>query len=289
MSFITRSSITRLGVAALALLAALGLLVVVGGSTARATLSDGDVVLGSFPATTCTPGTNVNCSNTTTGIVSPGGANALVGQSTGIGAGVSGISSGGNGVHGQSSTGPGVFGETSSGIGVDAFSDTGNGLEADSNESTGALLQSHSQSGAGAEVEIHNTSNGRGALEATTDGTGPAVHGVATSGSGVEGFSTSGAAVRGHAQSASATAIKAEGKTTFSRSGKLTISAGSSQATKSAINLTTASLVLTTIQGNQAGVYVQGGTKVTGTSGSFTIHLNKNATANLSVAWFVVN
>jgi hypothetical protein len=50
-----------------------------------------------------------------------------------------------------------------------------------------------------------------------------------------------------------------------------------------------ASFVLATIQGNVAGVYVQGVTLVTGSSGSFTIHLNKAVPESVSVAWFAVN
>jgi len=47
--------------------------------------------------------------------------------------------------------------------------------------------------------------------------------------------------------------------------------------------------VLATIQGNVAGVFVQGVTLVTGASGSFTIHLNKTVQAKIKVAWFAVN
>jgi hypothetical protein len=133
---------------------------------------------------------------------------------------------------------------------------------------------------------------------------GKGVQGISLSSSGVEGisFGTGKAGVLGQPNSASAigvlatngnngsaTALKVTGKSSFSRSGKLTVPAGSSSATKSAINLTSSSMVFATIQGNQAGVYVQGVTQVAGTSGSFTIHLSKNTTANLPVAWFVVN
>jgi hypothetical protein len=134
--------------------------------------------------------------------------------------------------------------------------------------------------------------------------TGKGVQGVSAGGSGVEGisFGTGKAGVLGQPNSASAigvmatnggnggaTALKATGKTSFSRSGKLVVPSGSSSATKSPINLGSTSLVFATIQGNQAGVYVQGVTQVAGTSGSFTIHLSKNTTANLPVAWFIVN
>ena len=48
-------------------------------------------------------------------------------------------------------------------------------------------------------------------------------------------------------------------------------------------------LVLATIQGNVPGVYVQGVTVSVGSSGSFTVHLNKATPANVAVAWFVLN
>ena len=57
----------------------------------------------------------------------------------------------------------------------------------------------------------------------------------------------------------------------------------------SGITLGAASLVLATIQGNVAGIYVQGVTVVSGPSGSFTVHLNKATTKALKVGWFVVN
>jgi hypothetical protein len=38
-----------------------------------------------------------------------------------------------------------------------------------------------------------------------------------------------------------------------------------------------------------AGVYVQGVTVVAGSSGSFTVHLNKATPSALPVAWFVLN
>ena len=55
------------------------------------------------------------------------------------------------------------------------------------------------------------------------------------------------------------------------------------------ISLGSSSSVLATIQGNVAGVYVQCVTTLTGSSGSFTIHLNKATPVNLPIAWFVLN
>ena len=85
------------------------------------------------------------------------------------------------------------------------------------------------------------------------------------------------------------TALKVQGPAVFSRSGALTVTAGHSSAKKTGIGLTAASLVQATIQGNVAGVFVQGVTLVSGASGSFTIHLSKAVSKSTKVAWFAVN
>src|SRR2546425_6114607 len=103
MSFGTRSSIKRLpALAVLVSLAAFALLVVVGGSTARATLSDGDVVLGSAASFGCTPGTDVNCSASETGVVNTGSLGTAFAAFSSSGFGVFGDSSSSDGVHGDS-------------------------------------------------------------------------------------------------------------------------------------------------------------------------------------------
>ena len=274
----TRSSIRRLSAAAM--LVSLGvfiLLVVVGGSTAHATLSDGDVVLGAAPLNACTPGTNVNCTSSLTGIVNTtSGGDAFHGFSA-SGIGVGGFSTSGKGIKGEAGNGTGVQGESICCTGVRGVSSSGEGVHGESTNGTG--VDGASSSGNG----VFGLSTSSDGVLGWTNGTGKAgVRGEARTGSAIGVQATNGG-------NAGATALKATGKTSFSRSGTLTVSAGTSAATKAPISLTSASLVLTTIQGNQPGVYVQGVTKVTGTSGSFTIHLNKNTTANLPVAWFVVN
>jgi hypothetical protein len=87
---------------------------------------------------------------------------------------------------------------------------------------------------------------------------------------------------------AGGTALRAIGTAKFSRSGKLTIRAGSSEVTKTGVPLTAASLILATLQQNVSGVYVQAA--VPNVSGSsFSIHLNKAVSASINVAWFIVN
>jgi hypothetical protein len=131
---------------------------------------------------------------------------------------------------------------------------------------------------------------------ASTSGTGVYAHSV--TGDGVQGTSVSGSGVHGSATDTSGVGVLADGASVglkvngaavFSRSGKLTISMGSSSSKVKPINLTSSSLVLATIQGNVAGVYVRGVTIVTGKKGSFTVQLNKAAPSALVVGWLVVN
>jgi hypothetical protein len=277
MSFRDRSIVIRFPVlAALVALAVLALLVLIGRSTASATLSDGDVVLGAAPNNACTPGTNVNCTSSLTGIVNTAsGGDAFHGFSD-SGVGLGGFSNSDNGVFGSSSIGEGVVGESTNSRGV-----TGSGAIAgvEGKSSSGTGTAGFSTSGIGV---FGSSGSGYGVWGQSSGAGKPGVRGQPFTASSIGVFAENNGF-------AGATALKVTGKSSFSRSGKLTVPAGSSSATKSPINLGTNSLVLSTIQGNQAGVYVQGVTQVAGTSGSFTIHLSKSTTANLPVAWFIVN
>jgi formate/nitrite transporter FocA (FNT family) len=111
------------------------------------------------------------------------------------------------------------------------------------------------------------------------------VHGqaITAGGVGVLAENTAG----GTALQASGTANFA-GITTFSRSGLVTVAAGSSSATKTGVALTSASLVLAILRQDRAGVWVRSAVpNVAGSS--FTVHLNKAPSASMSVAWFIVN
>jgi hypothetical protein len=88
--------------------------------------------------------------------------------------------------------------------------------------------------------------------------------------------------------SAGGTALKATGRVVFSRSGVLTIAAGSSTVTKTGVALTAASMVLATLQQDVAGVWVRSAVPSV-TAKSFTVHLSKAVSAKTKVAWFVVN
>jgi hypothetical protein len=119
-------------------------------------------------------------------------------------------------------------------------------------------------------------------------GSGTGVRGDGTTGVSGTGTSPTGAGVLA-GNTAGGTALQVNGTASFTRSGTATVPAGHSSATATATALTPASLVLATIQGNVAGVYVQGVTVITGSSGSFTIHLNKSAPVKTKVAWFILN
>jgi len=120
-------------------------------------------------------------------------------------------------------------------------------------------------------------------------GTGDGVRGTTTSGSGVHGLATTAGGTGVLAENTTdGTALAVSGKAAFSRSGTLTIAARRSSVTKKGVPLTTASLVLATLQQNVTGLYVQSAVpNVTGSS--FTVHLNKAALVSTKVAWFVVN
>ena len=117
---------------------------------------------------------------------------------------------------------------------------------------------------------------------------------VASGGTGVYAFvgdaaapaPTVNTALLASAPSTAHTALRVNGKTSFSRSGRLTVSAGYSSVGKTLAGVTTSSLIIATIQTNRAGYYVQAAVPA---SGSFRVYLNKTATAATNVAYFVIN
>src|SRR5262245_15632671 len=78
----------------------------------------------------------------------------------------------------------------------------------------------------------------------------------------------------GRGSSLAHTALKVEGKATFSRSGIATVPAGKRSIKKSGVPLSASSMVLATIQVDRVGIYVEAAVpNVAGSS--FTIDLNK--------------
>lgn len=120
-------------------------------------------------------------------------------------------------------------------------------------------------------------------------GTGPGVYGTSDGGGpGVVGFS--GAAPPGVVaqNTGGGPALQVAGPAEFSRSGLLTVAAGSSSATQTGVALFPASVVLATLQKDASGVWVRSAVPNIAAS-SFTVHLSKAAPAATKVAWFVVN
>ena len=166
------------------------------------------------------------------------------------------------GVSGQSDTGVGVYGLTSTGTGVLGFSGTG--------------AQPTIVPNVGVYGEAYRSSISKG------------VWGKATNGQGVYGETTNGTAVYAKAPSNSGYGLRVGGKVSFSRSGKVAFAAGDASKTLSLPLLNSSSLVLATIQGNVAGMYVRGVSIDTAAS-TFTILLNKSTPSALSVGWFVIH
>jgi hypothetical protein len=172
-----------------------------------------------------------------------------------------------HGVVGNSSStsGSGVYGEnTSTGRGVEARSN-GIAMLGESTGGMGVQGRATSQSGIGVYGETE-APNGTGVLGNATQ----------ANGTGVRALSTNG------------TALAVDGKASFSRSGKLTVPAGATSVVKTGVALTSASMVLATLQQRRSGLWVQAAVPSPG-SASFTLYLNKAAPASTTVAWFVLD
>lgn len=91
-----------------------------------------------------------------------------------------------------------------------------------------------------------------------------------------------------YAEATGGVAIRAKGRTEFSRSGKVTFSKGQASRTIKGNTIFADSLVVATIQGDVSGTWVRGVT-VSTSKGQFTIRLNKAAPKQLKVGWFIVN
>jgi hypothetical protein len=211
------------------------------------------------------------------------------------------------------SNGTALEGDAADGIGVAGFSSAGTGVSGVSGSSAAHAsavygeISSVSPGAFSAAVRGQNDGTGGNGIGVYGSHAGPGwgVYGTSVSGIGVVGSSATGVSgmgttgVHGTTSAKAGTGVLAEntaggqalnvnGVAAFSRSGVATVPAGHSTVSKS-LPLDSASFVLATIQGNVTGLTVQGVTIVTGSPGSFTIHLNKAAAGKTKVAWFVVN
>jgi hypothetical protein len=217
------------------------------------------------------------------GVGGPSGGTGVLGNGgSGAGAGVRGVGGDGGGPGGQ-------FTGTGESIGLDvAGGGSKDGLFALGGPDGGIGVV-----GAGGGID----GDGVHGIAASSNNVG--VVGIGVGGTGVQGSSSgSGFGVAGGAEpggvgvfavnAGNGTALQVSGKAAFSRSGHLTVGAGSSKVTKTSIDLTAASLVFATLQQHRDGVSVSAAVPDVAGS-SFTIHLTKAVTASTKVAWFVLN
>jgi hypothetical protein len=211
------------------------------------------------------------------------------GSTNGLGIGVHGsVAVGGTGVHGNADTGEGVYGQ--SGTTASSLVPVRNGVHGITDSAEGYGLVGENVAGGtavigiGGDFGVIGSSNvGRG-VEGVSGGDA-AVHGANSgAGNGVHGDAPAGTGVL----ATGATALKVHGPAVFSRSGTLTIRAGRSSAVKTGVALTSASLVLATLQQDLAGVWIRSAVPDVAAS-SFTVHLSKAVPAPTKVAWFIVN
>jgi hypothetical protein len=196
---------------------------------------------------------------------------------------------------------PAVEGERYAGTAVSGHTQFGDAIVATSNDGNGVVARSFfgdAVSGIGSNRGVIGTYERVAAAPcpsycAGVLGTSPAdgdgVRGTSLSGVGVHGSASAGGGTGVLASAGSdGTALQVEGKSKFSRSGTLTIPAGSSSITQTGINIDSSSVVLATLQQNRSGLWVQAA--VPSASGSsFTIYLNHATNSNTAVGWFVVN
>ena len=201
----------------------------------------------------------------------------MLGQAD-VGAGVSGYAydsfgSTADGVHGEAAVGNGVSGVGgSAGDGVHGSAPAGNGV---SGTGTAAGVSG---------VYGEHTGAGFGIAGRCSDPGGVAVYADA-------GFSGNSAVI---ARAPNTVALDARGAIQSDRAGVATVK-GSIASPKDSIKvtvlgrvLTGSSLVLATIQGNFAGVQVQG-VKQDAAGATFTIFLNQAVTQKIKIGWFIVN
>ena len=193
-------------------------------------------------------------------------SNGVYGRSI-HGSGVLGISDHHNGITGMGST-PGYSGVS----GIDVSTGTlGHGVYGQSNSGHGVFGYSYKGSGVVGQGNVPGAS-------------GVAGFDVAKSGgNGVYGHSDHGVAV--WAQNSNGIALHVAGKATFKNAGVAHVANGEKTVTVKVTGLTTASIVLATIQSPQGTISIAG---AEAGSGEFTITLTARAPGSVPVGWFVI-
>jgi hypothetical protein len=190
---------------------------------------------------------------------------------------------GGVGVFGNGLTGVAGQANLQGGTGVIGASTAAQSTGVEGDGQTGVNGQSNFLGGTGV-IGASTAAQGIG-VEGDSHGTGSGVYGLANAnGVGVFGDTASGTGVL--ARSTTGKALDVRGKATFTRSGLVTIAAGTTSKKITLAGVTTASMVLATAQ-QDSTVSIRSAVPV---SGSFTIHLTGQApTGGLKVAYFVLN
>jgi hypothetical protein len=167
----------------------------------------------------------------------------------------------------NASTGTAIVCTSNGGIGV-----VGNGA-------TGVLGQNTSGAGYGVDGKSFD-SNGVGARGWATAATGPSV-GVVGRSDSPDGFG-----VLARNTATGGTALEADGKVRFKRSGRETIAAGKSSMKVTLAGVTSSSLIFAVLASNRSNRWVRA---VVPTTGSFTIYLNASVASSTYVKWFVLD
>lgn len=169
------------------------------------------------------------------------------------------------GIDASQGGGTGVTGSSKNGVGIHASSTSGTALQVEGKAViSGALTAS----------TIAATTISAPAVAATTTGTATAVTGNSSAGIGVL------------AESSTGTALKVVGRLELTRSGIAVVPTRGRSVTVRLAGVTSASIVVATIQTNAGTLAVANAEPATG---SFTINLTGAAPGDIKVAWIVVN
>jgi hypothetical protein len=249
--------------------------VLAGLAVTPAAADNGQPILAGEANTATTPTVVSNTAGNLYGLDVSGADIGIIGEGRRPQGGIGVEGDGLTGVDGQSNLlgGTGVVGASTAAQGTGVEGDGLTGVDGQSNllGGTGVMGASTAAQGIGVEGE--------------SDGSGSGVYGLANAtGVGVFGDTTNATGVL--ARSTTGKALDVRGKATFSRSGQVTIAAGTTSKKITLTGVTTASMILATAQ-QDSTVYIRSAVPA---SGSFTIHLTGQApTGGLKVAYFVLN
>ncbi|MFN8630772.1 MAG: hypothetical protein U0838_10760 [Chloroflexota bacterium] len=211
---------------------------------------------------------------------------AVVGVSTNLLTGVYGYSGVAAGDAPAAPANVGVYGYASSveaSTGVLGSSVVGTGVEATSGSGLGVYATSSSFIAVKGE-----TTAGFIAIWGANHGAGIGVEGSSASGKGVHGIASSGYGV--YAESATGTALRAVGKVSFSRSGRVAVASGVTYKDVAvAGGLGRSTKCFAQLQGHQTGLAVSSIAPNTPAAGQMRVWFTRKTTAAIALSWFVLD